>query len=102
LTSLIGVPKIRYAGMLQYDCELLLPKCYLVSPPEIDRTCGEYLVKNGVHTFACRQVYLFFRTSFIYFGNRNIFLLIQYYEKSISRNLLVVTDQCPVAYFLLL
>ncbi|TVU36601.1 hypothetical protein EJB05_18540 [Eragrostis curvula] len=51
----VRVPKIRYAGMLQYDGELLLPKRYLVSPPEIDRTSGEYLVKNGVRTFACRH-----------------------------------------------
>ncbi|XP_066381286.1 2,3-bisphosphoglycerate-independent phosphoglycerate mutase-like [Miscanthus floridulus] len=52
----VRVPKIRYAGMLQYDGELKLPSRYLVSPPEIDRTSGEYLVKNGIHTFACRQL----------------------------------------------
>jgi 2,3-bisphosphoglycerate-independent phosphoglycerate mutase len=62
----VRVPKIRYAGMLQYDGELLLPKRYLVSPPEIDRTSGEYLVKNGVRTFACRQVYLILRTSYLF------------------------------------
>lgn len=50
----VRVPKIRYAGMLQYDGELQLPSHYLVSPPEIDRTSGEYLVRNGVRTFACR------------------------------------------------
>lgn len=50
----VRVPKIRYAGMLQYDGELKLPSRYLVSPPEIDRTSGEYLVHNGVRTFACR------------------------------------------------
>lgn len=50
----VRVPKIRYAGMLQYDGELKLPNHYLVSPPEIDRTSGEYLVHNGVRTFACR------------------------------------------------
>ncbi|RLN43375.1 hypothetical protein C2845_PM01G41240 [Panicum miliaceum] len=51
----VRVPKIRYAGMLQYDGELKLPSRYLVSPPEIERTSGEYLVKNGIRTFACRQ-----------------------------------------------
>jgi 2,3-bisphosphoglycerate-independent phosphoglycerate mutase len=50
----VRVPKIRYAGMLEYDGELKLPRHYLVSPPEIDRTSGEYLVHNGVRTFACR------------------------------------------------
>uniref|UniRef100_K3YSM2 phosphoglycerate mutase (2,3-diphosphoglycerate-independent) n=1 Tax=Setaria italica TaxID=4555 RepID=K3YSM2_SETIT len=51
----VRVPKNRYAGMLQYDGELKLPSRYLVSPPEIERTSGEYLVKNGIRTFACRQ-----------------------------------------------
>lgn len=50
----VRYPKIRYAGMLEYDGELKLPSHYLVSPPEIDRTSGEYLVHNGIHTFACR------------------------------------------------
>ncbi|RZR99023.1 hypothetical protein BHM03_00028501 [Ensete ventricosum] len=40
----VRFPKIRYAGMLQYDGELKLPSHYLVSPPEIDRTSGEYLI----------------------------------------------------------
>ena len=50
----VRIPKIRYAGMLQYDGELKLPSHYLVSPPEIERTSGEYLVHNGIRTFACR------------------------------------------------
>ncbi|KAL0307170.1 UNVERIFIED_CONTAM: 2,3-bisphosphoglycerate-independent phosphoglycerate mutase [Sesamum radiatum] len=43
----VRFPKIHYAGMLQYDGELKLPSHYLVSPPEIERTSGEYLVHNG-------------------------------------------------------
>jgi 2,3-bisphosphoglycerate-independent phosphoglycerate mutase len=50
----VRFPKIHYAGMLQYDGELKLPSQYLVTPPEIERTSGEYLVHNGVRTFACR------------------------------------------------
>lgn len=53
----VRVPKIRYAGMLQYDGELKLPSRYLVSPPLIDRTSGEYLAHNGVRTFACRLTF---------------------------------------------
>ncbi|KAJ7539091.1 hypothetical protein O6H91_11G076900 [Diphasiastrum complanatum] len=50
----VRFPKIWYAGMLQYDGELKLPIHYLVSPPEIERTLGEYFVHNGIRTFACR------------------------------------------------
>ena len=42
--------------MMQYDGDLLLPKTYLVSPPEIKGVSGEYLVKNGINTFACSEV----------------------------------------------
>ncbi|KAL6503301.1 2,3-bisphosphoglycerate-independent phosphoglycerate mutase [Orobanche gracilis] len=52
----VRFPKIRYAGMLEYDGQLKLSSHYLVSPPEIDRTSGEYLTYNGVRTFACRCV----------------------------------------------
>ncbi|MBR4519121.1 MAG: hypothetical protein IKO65_08995, partial [Victivallales bacterium] len=33
----IRVPKVCYAGMMQYDGDLKLPKRFLVSPPAIDR-----------------------------------------------------------------
>jgi 2,3-bisphosphoglycerate-independent phosphoglycerate mutase len=86
----VGVPKIRYAGMLQYDGELLLPKRYLVSPPEIDRTSGEYLVKNGIRTFACRQVYDF----------QNSFLLMQYFsENSIPKHLLPINALRHITHY---
>lgn len=67
----VRVPKIRYAGMLEYDGELKLPKHYLVSPPEIDRTSGEYLVKNGVRTFACSETVKFGHVTFFWNGNRS-------------------------------
>ncbi|XP_076917629.1 2,3-bisphosphoglycerate-independent phosphoglycerate mutase-like [Bidens hawaiensis] len=67
----VRVPKIRYVGMLQYDGELKLPSHYLVSPPLIDRTSGEYLVHNGVHTFACSETVKFGHVTFFWNGNRS-------------------------------
>ncbi|CAL4946842.1 unnamed protein product [Urochloa decumbens] len=67
----VRVPKIRYAGMLQYDGELMLPSHYLVSPPEIERTSGEYLVKNGIRTFACSETVKFGHVTFFWNGNRS-------------------------------
>ncbi|BAF17782.1 2,3-bisphosphoglycerate-independent phosphoglycerate mutase [Oryza sativa Japonica Group] len=67
----VRVPKIRYAGMLQYDGELKLPSHYLVSPPEIERTSGEYLVKNGIRTFACSETVKFGHVTFFWNGNRS-------------------------------
>ncbi|CAH9072471.1 unnamed protein product [Cuscuta europaea] len=67
----VRIPKIRYAGMLQYDGELKLPSHYLVSPPEIDRTSGEYLVHNGIRTFACSETVKFGHVTFFWNGNRS-------------------------------
>ncbi|GFP92629.1 2 3-bisphosphoglycerate-independent phosphoglycerate mutase [Phtheirospermum japonicum] len=67
----VRVPKIRYAGMLQYDGELKLPSHYLVEPPEIERTSGEYLVNNGVRTFACSETVKFGHVTFFWNGNRS-------------------------------
>ena len=67
----VRVPKIRYAGMLQYDGELKLPNRYLVEPPEIDRTSGEYLTYNGVRTFACSETVKFGHVTFFWNGNRS-------------------------------
>ncbi|KAK6142596.1 hypothetical protein DH2020_022944 [Rehmannia glutinosa] len=67
----VRFPKIRYAGMLQYDGELKLPSRYLVSPPEIERTSGEYLVYNGVRTFACSETVKFGHVTFFWNGNRS-------------------------------
>ena len=35
-----NAPNVFFAGMLQYDGDLLVPKNYLVDPPVIDRTMG--------------------------------------------------------------
>nr|XP_043610197.1 2,3-bisphosphoglycerate-independent phosphoglycerate mutase-like [Erigeron canadensis] len=67
----VRVPKIRYAGMLQYDGELKLPSHYLVSPPLIERTSGEYLVNNGIRTFACSETVKFGHVTFFWNGNRS-------------------------------
>ncbi|KAF8683995.1 hypothetical protein HU200_044946 [Digitaria exilis] len=67
----VRFPKIRYAGMLQYDGELKLPSHYLVAPPEIERTSGEYLARNGVRTYACSETVKFGHVTFFWNGNRS-------------------------------
>ena len=47
---------LKFVGMMQYDGDLLLPKTFLVPPPEIKGVSGEYLAKNGISTFACSEV----------------------------------------------
>ncbi|XP_066380723.1 2,3-bisphosphoglycerate-independent phosphoglycerate mutase-like [Miscanthus floridulus] len=76
----VRFPKIRYAGMLQYDGELKLPSHYLVAPPEIERTSGEYLARNGIRTYACSETVKFGHVTFFWNGNRSGYFN-QYLEK---------------------
>lgn len=50
----VRYPKTHFVGLMQYDGDLKLPSRYLVAPPLIEKTSGQYLVKNQVRTFACR------------------------------------------------
>ncbi|KAL3502491.1 hypothetical protein ACH5RR_036940 [Cinchona calisaya] len=83
----VRFPKIRYAGMLQYDGELKLPSHYLVSPPEIERTSGEYLVHNGVRTFACSETVKFGHVTFFWNGNRS-----GYFDQSMEEYVEIPSD----------
>jgi 2,3-bisphosphoglycerate-independent phosphoglycerate mutase len=63
--------KVKYAGMMQYDGDALIPKKYLVDPPGIDRTVGEYLVKSGVRQLAISETQKFGHVTYFFNGNRS-------------------------------
>lgn len=67
-------PKLFYAGMLQYDGDDMIPNQYLVSPPDIDRTMGEYLVQEGVKSFAVSETQKFGHVTYFWNGNRSGYL----------------------------
>ncbi|MGD9043766.1 MAG: 2,3-bisphosphoglycerate-independent phosphoglycerate mutase [Desulfobacterales bacterium] len=62
---------IKYAGMMQYDGDALIPQKYLVNPPGIDRTVGEYLVKSGVKQLAISETQKFGHVTYFFNGNRS-------------------------------
>jgi hypothetical protein len=62
---------LKFVGMMQYDGDLLLPANYLVPPPEIHKTSGEFLVHNGISTFACSETQKFGHVTFFWNGNRS-------------------------------
>ena len=49
------LPKVTYAGMMQYDGDTKMPARFLVEPPAIDRTLGEYLAMNGITQYAISE-----------------------------------------------
>ena len=83
-------PKVFYAGMLQYDGDLLVPKNYLVDPPLIDRTMGEYLAEMGVPSFAISETQKFGHVTYFWNGNRS-----GYINEEIETYIEIPSDNVP-------
>jgi len=64
-------PDVLYAGIMEYDGDLKIPKKYLVNPPAIDRTLGEYLAANEVTQFALSETQKFGHVTYFWNGNRS-------------------------------
>jgi 2,3-bisphosphoglycerate-independent phosphoglycerate mutase len=65
------VPNVTYAGMMQYDGDTKMPERFLVVPPAIDRTLGEYLAKNGVSQYAISETQKYGHVTYFWNGNRS-------------------------------
>jgi len=66
-----SLPKVFFAGMMQYDGDLGIPANYLVSPPRIDDTMSEHLVSLGIRQFACSETQKFGHVTYFWNGNRS-------------------------------
>jgi 2,3-bisphosphoglycerate-independent phosphoglycerate mutase len=64
-------PDVFYAGMMQYDGDLKVPKNYLVTPPAIDRTMSQYLSNAGVKQFAVSETQKFGHVTYFFNGNNS-------------------------------
>ena len=67
----VRVPKVVYAGMLEYDGDAHIPSKYLVSPPEISNTMGEFLVNKGVSQLAISETQKYGHVTYFWNGNRS-------------------------------
>jgi 2,3-bisphosphoglycerate-independent phosphoglycerate mutase len=65
------LPDVLFAGMMQYDGDLGIPKHYLVDPPAIERTVGEYLARNGIPQLAISETQKFGHVTYFWNGNRS-------------------------------
>lgn len=66
----IRVPKVYYAGMLQYDSELCIPNKYLTSPPNITNTLTEQLIKNNLNEYAISETQKYGHVTYFWNGNK--------------------------------
>jgi 2,3-bisphosphoglycerate-independent phosphoglycerate mutase len=88
-------PDIFYAGMMQYDGDLFIPKNYLVFPPEINKTISEYLCSEGVTSFAVSETQKYGHVTYFWNGNRSGYInnkLEKYFEIPSDR---LIFNQAP-------
>ena len=67
----VRVPNVVYAGLLQYDGDLNLPKNFLVCPPEITNTLSEVLVNNNYKQFAISETQKYGHVTYFWNGNKS-------------------------------
>ncbi|MDD5033968.1 MAG: 2,3-bisphosphoglycerate-independent phosphoglycerate mutase [Methylococcaceae bacterium] len=67
----VRFPKVVYAGMLQYDGDLQIPRRFLVAPPSINHTMGEYLAAAGVSQLAIAETQKYGHVTYFWNGNRS-------------------------------
>lgn len=67
----VRVPAVEYAGMMEYDGDLHVPKQYLVNPPTIDKTMSEYLCATGVKQFSISETQKFGHVTYFFNGNKS-------------------------------
>jgi 2,3-bisphosphoglycerate-independent phosphoglycerate mutase len=63
-------PDVLYAGMMRYDGDYGIPKKFLVAPPAIARTMGEYLARNGIGQLAISETQKYGHVTYFWNGNR--------------------------------
>lgn len=67
----VRTPKVCYAGLLQYDGDLKLPRRFLVNPPEIKHTLTELLVENNINEYAISETQKYGHVTYFWNGNRS-------------------------------
>ncbi len=63
-------PEVFYAGMMQYDGDERIPENFLVEPPKINGTLGEFLCKSGLRSYAISETQKYGHVTYFWNGNR--------------------------------
>lgn len=66
----VRVPKVYFAGMLQYDGDSHLPTNYLANPPNIQNTLTDLLASHGIRQFAVSETQKYGHMTYFWNGNR--------------------------------
>ncbi|MCP4338802.1 MAG: 2,3-bisphosphoglycerate-independent phosphoglycerate mutase [Desulfobulbaceae bacterium] len=82
------VPQVFYAGLMQYDGDAFIPKNYLVEPPVIDNTLGEYFCSTKITSYAISETQKFGHVTYFWNGNRS-----GYIDKNLEKYEEITSDK---------
>jgi len=88
-------PKVFYAGMMEYDGDLHVPKHYLLPHAAIPGTLGQYLCGAGVSSFAISETQKYGHVTYFWNGNNSGYIEPQLEEYVEILSDLVPCDQRP-------
>ena len=84
------VPKVIYAGMLQYDGDLKIPNYFLVNPPKILNTVSTYICDLGLKSFAISETQKYGHVTYFWNGNKS-----GYINKDLETYVEIPSDNVP-------
>lgn len=70
----VRVPDVLFAGMMEYDGDLHIPKNFLVTPPQIDGPVGVYMCAAGIKSFAISETQKYGHVTYFWNGNKSGFI----------------------------
>lgn len=67
----VRIPNVVFAGMIEYDTDLKIPKNYLTNPPNIQYTLTEELCKYHIREYAVSETQKFGHVTYYWNGNKS-------------------------------
>jgi len=64
-------PDVFFAGIMEYDGDAHIPHHYLVEPPHITNTLGEYICGTGLRSFVVSETQKFGHVTYFWNGNKS-------------------------------
>jgi len=83
-------PNVQYAGIMEYDGDLHVPKQYLVKPPTLNRTMAEYLCASDIKQFSISETQKFGHITYFFNGNRT-----EKFDKNLETYVEIPSDNVP-------
>ncbi len=84
------LPKVRFAGIMEYDPDQKIPARFLVEPPAIDAVLGEYLAGSGVRQLAVSETQKYGHVTYFFNGNRS-----EKFSSQLEEYVEIPSDNCP-------